>query len=40
MHSPTLQSKTALAALRRGVPSVRVCAPADLGGDGGTVVTA
>ena len=32
--------ETALAALRRGVPSVRVCAPADLGGDGGTVVTA
>ncbi|WP_420455547.1 acetylglutamate kinase [Rubrivirga sp.] len=30
--------ETALAALARGVPSVRVCAPADLGGDGGTVV--
>ena len=31
--------ETALAALRRGVPAVRVCAPADLGRDGGTVVT-
>ncbi len=31
--------ETALAALSRGVPAVRICAPADLGGDGGTVVT-
>ena len=30
--------ETALGALRRGVPAVRVCAPADLGGEGGTVV--
>jgi len=30
--------ETARAALGRGVPTVRICAPADLGGDGGTRV--
>ena len=31
--------ETARAALDAGVPAVRVCGPADVGGDGGTVVT-
>ncbi len=30
--------EVARAALRRGVPAVRVCAPADIAGDGGTTV--
>ena len=31
--------ETARAALARGVPSARVCGPADLAGDGGTTIT-